>query len=618
MKISLDISTFFSNADVRNNYRDLIEEVIGRTTPPLLTQIIEAIKASKAQAELKRSLNGILRANNINSAQSVNLSTQLWEISPNNPKIAKKVQDSPDRSILTSLMKPRMTFPGTSFSLPPITQEITRDCFDYFMQSKDILSGEDKKFIQSGDNDENASRQYIQKLKEKASKQPEILDPSSDKFEINAWYFLKYRTIGAEYFSLPSLRGQELINKTREYFNAIARSLNEVEPPNITEFFDRLSSNPQVATWEVVKEGVAAELSKIYIKHGFLLTVGHEGQAYEGKIVRTSEKIIESPNGLKVPVAYTYRMAYGGGDAFGDLGAGRALHGKAYISLDNLFNFDKTKIASEHFRKHFMRLISDKPKFSEVPKLLVAWLNAFGFQKTFSELSTKDALKLYEDHILAEEFAHIEAEAFAKARILSLGRPFDNLTTDSQEIETVRALIEPDSFIHRIFNNTSLFNRNGPNSNEFAKAIIELEGDLKSITQTPFPLINLHEYLGNILFPINRLLVTNDSNSYDLSRLLMVKVLTESLIPNGPELTSGVDWSQLLLTTRSNPRAALDPIRQAWYKFFDDNLATIQQTQDPAILNKIRGAAKQAHDREFLSDEKRNQLVPNWFQSAEN
>ena len=161
--------------------------------------------------------------------------------------------------------------------------------------------------------------------------------------------------------------------------------------------------------------------------------------------------------------------------------------------------------------------------------------------------------------------------------------------------------------------------------------IMNIEARLRAISQSKNPFYLLNKALAYVVIPIQQ----EASEHHPKSKLVqgrygteitLTKFFTEKLLKNGEELSKNIQWDKLLIEDFSsfdkyayenylknpndpkNDPNGLMKLRQAWYKYFDDNFGGANFNNKFNTAQKdssIQDAAKSIIKREFTSLEVR-------------
>lgn len=166
--------------------------------------------------------------------------------------------------------------------------------------------------------------------------------------------------------------------------------------------------------------------------------------------------------------------------------------------------------------------------------------------------------------------------------------------------------------------------------------LYRVEARLRAIPEQNNPLATLFSGLRGIVIPNSGLDTPqprfNDAKYRYLSEVLTTRLLTEEFLPNGKELSTKINWNELMKTNFGNegtsefvgrwdsylrdgkpePGTDGDPLglmalRSAWYQFFDDKLGNFDKVAE-YDFGPLQATAKRIAEREFMSYRNRNRI----------
>ncbi|MDD9897883.1 MAG: hypothetical protein OXU45_02680 [Candidatus Melainabacteria bacterium] len=593
------------NPELLAAYPGKVAEILGRHAEKCdIAAIIDLLHGSTKEKQFTDALRPLLAKAGLKGGNFNRLKNQLWAIAPNNKKFQRKLEQDPG----VLLASPRISFPGTDFSLSTVTGRRPQETLNHFRNLR-ALNDFDKTLIPKAlaDSDEERRKVYenFSQMMAAAIRDPELINPHSEKFEIVAWYSFVYLEAATKLTEAGKVEnGVQLVKlgAVKDYFKTLSESLDE----DWDKALQYLESLPQTDNdyikLEQIQNALGLEQNLALKARGLFIAPGTDGLPYEGKIVWDLAREVMSKSGLRIPVDYVYALNSG------ELGAGYCDHSRVLLSIDALIQVDSVVKMSQVWFDDFTKNEATKPKFVQVPKLLFNWLSAMSIGAT-SELGRAEIQQLFEEHVLAEELAHAETSAYAEVKMRREGYDMYGAAEDRDLPYLAYSIMRPGSEVFKTFDE-QLKDQNVQTRKEAAKAAWEVEANLKSIAEGPLPLLNLQEYLGGVAFSMG--MDSTDREAYDAAKIINTKLLTEELIPGGKELTAELDWSELMARRKLDSNGKLTAIRTAWAKFFDDNFATVKDATDSAKLQQIRNAAQRVLDREFYTDAERETMVPGW------
>ncbi len=388
---------------------------------------------------------------------------------------------------------------------------------------------------------------------------PRFLDPTSSLFDIELWVMERY--FGSEEsmgLTDKTAHGQLIGEDLKDWFDKVVRPLKpdfdyqQVGIPmgkeKIEIFnFHQLSS-------EIVE--------KILIPRGFFFIPSTSGDEIAmGHVLKGQTEFIVSPAGRRVPIYLVKTIT-----PVSEFGEGIAKANFVALPTDNWLEniIFSTYQGLQTIWSALQKGQYHLPSFKEDPAHIQPWIK-MNFWKGKTFLQAKAAQRQI---TLAEELSHSDTEAFVEAmwshRVI-FSRP-------GEAVKMVQEFLKADASLRRVLEG---LNQDPKRQEEFARAVIEVEGKLSALVNSPYPAETFVEFLMGIIIPGEA--DHPEPSQYPLAREHLLRLLSEPLIGS----------------------STLD--KEAWLSYLDGKVRNLD-----LFNQELRKAAELVYPREFLTKQERN------------
>ncbi len=323
--------------------------------------------------------------------------------------------------------------------------------------------------------------------------------------------------------------------------------------------------------------------------------------------------------------------------------------GNIYVNLEVLEK-DALVVAlnGRLIKTAFDRLFAARPDvgFYHNPVLLLDYFTANIYRALDKGTNQDEFRDRYLDYYLREDMEAMVIRAFLDSYLLKHNGELFWGARSSLEQEAMPMLFKDDSQLLRIYRELTkeyptddITKLDNSQASWVVNDFLNLEAKLRVLADDNYDSRSVFaDAISSIVMhPIaeegpNVRQIDNRHPKY-VTETLMVKLLTEELIPNGQELSAQVNWQKLCRSNFhpqspdsfnarwrqyiANPALVEDPegllqLRAAWYKFFDNELGRFDKFDIFMQSKRLQKAAAKILDREYISYRNRGRQFPNW------
>lgn len=511
----------------------------------------------------------------------------------------------------------RQKIPYTNFTLPKA--RITNQKIPDYLAAR--MSGLDRLFFQA-----TLQNKHQDFALEVAKSLPDSLNPRDTSFCKIAWLYEKFIMPQQDYARdlingkpVNGARIKPLLEECTEHCQEIREELNF---DKFTRDDCMVDSVENTRIGQILCDKVLIPLDLICSETGMGFGIG----AIAPELIE--DRNIDDLN-FRIKRLFTLEGNFGEG-----IVKGNEIFLPVERFLDHEIFYENWKLWYEELKKG-----STWPSISENPHVFLHWINmlSFGRDDLLPSISNK------EEDTLAEEISHEMTDRYCEAKLISetIGSadlpnklPDKNATGDG--IKFLKAVLKDTTIKEKLDTKqtTSI-----DSADEYSHAMFEVEAKLQAFQRTPTPFITFADATRGIITIQPPNMWKTDSNDipeederYATARVLLSKVLTEELLPNGAEISTQVDWDALesydfkdegsteafqekwssYLREESNDTTGIMLLRKAWFEFFQKEISTEEKFDNFVNSRRLQDAAKRAHDKLFLSQAERDESLSNW------